>query len=238
MNKLFDLKLVRKINLLFCFVYLLPIVFLIIYSFLKKDDFNAKVLEIKCYKKYKYQITSIILDNNKSIEYKFMFNYFDQNKFLNLSKGDEISYSLVKESLGEIENKKNNHKLSILYFIVTDYYGYFILLNVLMGLYNIISYLNFKSLSIIHKIKKNEQNKVNKFNYWTKKNPIPALVAIGLLIYLLYSFNLWLRSKQEYLEVFSLYKYLILYVPFLIILPYIILNFKSYQKFKQNNLLN
>lgn len=206
--------------------------------FLYNNGYNAKVFEIKHYNKYKSKITSIKLDNDKSIEYKFMFNFFDQNKFLNLNKGDEISYSVLKESLVEIENKKNNHKLSIIYFTLTDYYGYFILLNVLMGLYNMIIYVNFHHLSAMHKLKKMKMNKVNKFNNWTKKNPIPTFVAIGLFIYLLYNFNLWLRSKQEYLEVFSLYKYLILYAPFLIILPYITLNFKSYQKFKQNNLLN
>ena len=213
-------------------------ILLIINCFLKKDDFSAKIFEIKHYDKYKSQVTSIKLDNNKSIEYKFMFNFFDQNKFLNLKKGDEVSYSIVKESLVEIENKKNNHKLNTIYIILTDYYGYFILLNVLMGIYNMITFVNFLNLSVIYKLKKIDINKNDKFNNWTKKNPIPTFLALGLFIYLLYNFNFWLRSKQEYLEIFFLYKYFILYIPFIIILPHIILNYKNYQKFRQNNLLN
>lgn len=242
MKYLLNIKNVNKINLILFLIYAVPVLFTLINVSKEKERYYDKVVHVEVEKKSRDINTTILLTTGEEAKYNFDSDFFDQNSYLDLKKGDSVAIDFIKtKDVIGIKNSRNNNDLNFTYFVLYDYRWLSILIAATLLILNAFFYFDFLYLKKVYFGEQTDKSKIKyyikKFNDWTKKYIVGFFIFIGLLIFSIIELSHNLKSNQYFLEEYYLYKYFFLLNIFLIPMPYIIINFFLLRKFRKNGIL-
>lgn len=237
MKILFNIKYINRINLLLLSIYIFPVFFTVLNTNKIKKEFTEQVVDIQIFHKRNI-FTTIELSNRKKIEYHFYDDFFNQNSYLDIQKGNFIKYGLKNNSVIGIENLKNNHELSSIYFVRYDFLGLSYLVMFIMLFYNVLCFIDMK-LNLKQYDRDKKMLKLNliidKINYLSKKNKLITLIIISIFVYFVYVFFQLIKKNQDLFSCFFAYKYFFVISALIIPIPYSLLNFIMIKKLKKHN---
>jgi hypothetical protein len=228
MKLLFNYKNINKVNLFLLLLYVLVIILFSAVNNSQKVNDTAvveKVTEKSRYNKINTDITAV---NGKVLSFSFTNSFFDRNKFLNIEKGDSLSYyTNSSDEIISITNVKKNNTLGVVYFTIESLIGFQYLIMLLLLVYNAIHLVNLYSLNKI--VASNAPAKryttLQALNNFTKKYFLITAVFIVVVIYFAGSLFGLIKNNQNNFQYFSFYKYLHIFFAVLIPVPFIIKNY-------------
>jgi hypothetical protein len=228
MKLLFNYKNINKLNLFLLMLYVFVVILFIIINNLQKVHNGAVVENVTENSKYNKINTNITTVNGKALSFSFANSFFDRSKFLDIEKGDSISYyTNSSNEIISISNVKKNSTFGISYFTIESLIGFQYIIMLLLLVYNTIQLMNLYSLGKI--ATSNEHSKGNTalqiLNNFTKKYFLVTAIFIVVIIYLMGSLFGFIKYNQNHFQSFSFYKYLHIFFAILIPIPFIIKNY-------------
>lgn len=112
----FNYKYVNRVNLIVIAIYCVVIFFLTINSIKNSNRFSETIRDTEIIVKRDIE-TKLTFTNEETIQYSFSKSIFNQNKYLDFKRGDNVNYSLFDNEITYIKNKRNNSELSFFYFV-------------------------------------------------------------------------------------------------------------------------
>jgi len=233
MKLLFDYKKINKVNFFLLLLYVAVIIGFIVKNYAQKNNYNGVAKSVTQKTKYNVTNTDITTTNGEVVSVKLQRSFFDAGSFLNIQQNDSLSY--YKNTSGEvigITNITKDATLGIVYFTIRSLTGFQYLILVLLLFYNVIQLLNLRALNKLMVSKENQQKetRLETLNNLTKKYFLLTAVILAIVIYFFASLAGIIKNNQSNLQDFSLYKYLIVFLAFLIPVPFIIKNYLLLKK--------
>lgn len=239
MKLLFNYKNINKVNLSLPLFYVFVIILFTAVNNSQKINDRVVVENVKEKSKYNKINTDIITANGKVLSFSFTNSFFDRNKFLNIEKGDSLSY--YTNSSGEIisiTNVKKSNTLGVGYFTIESLIGFQYAIMLLLLVYNAIQLINLYSLNktIASSGNSKRHKSLQILNNFTKKHFLVTAIFLVVVIYFTGSLVGLIKNSQNNFQYFSFYKYLHVFFAVLIPAPFIIKNYFLLKKL--NHTLN